>query len=558
MSRYDGVTELHDLFDRHWRHLMEDLPELATYTGWHEHHDRWTDMSADAVERRRREAGDALAALRTIDRDFLSDADKLSYDLFEAQERMAVDAARFPAELLPLDQLEGPQNDVPFLLSAMPTQTDAQLGDYLSRLRAIPAVLEQTCALMDRGLAAGLSVPAICLRDVPEQIDAHLDDDVFTSPELTPLAGAPQAARDEAAALMREQIQPAFRALREYVTGTYTPAARETIAFTDVPDGEEWYAERVRYHTTTDMTPKQIHEMGMAEVGRITAAMQSVMEEIGFSGSKDDFAEHLRTDPRFYFESPDALLAFYRDIAKRIDPAVPSLFRLMPRLPYGIVAVPPEQAPSAPAAFYLQGSVHLGRAGMFYANTYDLSARPSWNMESICLHEAVPGHHFQITLAQEMEDLPEFRKQSLHCTAYIEGWGLYCESLGADMGMYTDPYQRYGALDAELLRAIRLVTDSGMHAFGWTRERAIDFFLEHSPMPKHEIVSEVDRYIVLPGQALAYKVGELEIQALRRRAAERLGDAFDVRGFHDEVLRHGALPLGVLSSLVDGWIASAA
>ena len=550
-ERYRDLEGLHDLFDRHWRHLMEEHPETATYVGWHEHHDRWTDMSVDAVERRRREAGDALAALRTIDRAALDEQDRLSYDLFEAQEQLQIDALRFPSELLPLNQLDGPQNDVPFLLSAMPTETDAQLGDYLARLRRVPELLEQSRALMDLGLERGCSVPRICLRDVDEQIATHLTEDPLAAPELVPLADAPAAAREEAAAIVREQVQPAFRALRQYLADRYLPAARETIALTDLPDGVEWYAERVRYHTTTDLSPQEIHDIGTAEVARITAAMRDVRDELGFTGTADEFTDHLATDARFYFDSEGALLTFYRDIAKRIDPAVPKLFRLLPRLPFGIVPVPPEQAPSAPGAFYLPGSLSLGRPGSFYANTYDLPSRPSWNMESICLHEAVPGHHFQISIAQEMDGLPEFRKQSLHCTAYVEGWGLYCESLGDELGMYDDPYQRYGALDAELLRAIRLVTDTGMHALGWSRDRAIDYFAEHSPTPKHEAIVEVDRYIVLPGQALAYKIGELKIKELRARTSARLGAAFDVRDFHDEVLRHGALPLGVLELLVE-------
>lgn len=553
-DRYRGVTGLDDLFDRQWRGVMEDTPEMATYLGWHEFHDRFTDLSTDAIARRRHELSEPLDALRAIDRSSVDEEHRLSYDLFARQRLMEIDAARFPVELLALDQLEGPQNDIPFLLSAMPLRTDAQHGDYLARLRKIPELLEQQQVLLTAGIAAGITAPAICLRDVPAQIDAHLVDDLDQVPELVPLAGAPETVRAEAAAIVRERVQPAFRALRTFVTETYLPSARDTIALTALPDGDDWYVERVRYHTTTDLTPKEIHEIGVAEVHRIGAAMHAVMDQIGFTASLVEFAEVLRTDPRFYFQTADALLAFYRDIAKRIDPAVPQLFRLMPRLPFGIVPVPPEQAPSAPGAFYLQGSAELGRPGQFFANTYDLASRPSWNMESICLHEAVPGHHFQIAIAQELDGLPRFRRAALHCTAYIEGWGLYCESLGPDLGMYTDPYQRFGALDAELLRAIRLVTDTGMHALGWSRDQAIAYFEEHSPMPKHEIVVEVDRYIVLPGQALAYKVGELKIQELRRRAADRLGDHFDIRSFHDEVLRHGALPLGMLESVLDEWI----
>jgi uncharacterized protein (DUF885 family) len=341
------------------------------------------------------------------------------------------------------------------------------------------------------------------------------------------------------------------------VTGTYLPACRDTIALTELPDGAEWYAERVRAHTTTELTPEEIHETGLAEVRRIAAEMDRVMGSTGFTGDRTAFARHLRTDPQFYFESEDDLLAFYRDIAKRVDPGVVRLFSRLPRLPFGIVPVPPEQAPSAPAAYYMPGSLDLGRAGMFYANTHDLSSRPRWNMESICLHEAVPGHHFQIALAQETEGLPPFRAQSLSCTAYVEGWGLYCESLGDELGLYEDPYQRYGSLDAELMRACRLVLDTGMHALGWTRQEAIDFFTEHSPSPEADLIVEVDRYIVWPGQALAYKVGSLKIQELRDRAAAATGDRFDLRAFHDEILRHGALPLGMLERVIDEWLAPA-
>ena len=541
-SRYVGVSDLHDLFDRHWRGVMEDHPETATYVGWHEFHDRWTDLSADAIDRRRRAASEPLDALARVDRGL----DPLSADLFEALVQSDVDASAFPSELLPLDQLEGPQNDIPFLLSAMGVETDAQHADYLARLRGIPTVLEQTRALLERGLAAGYSVPAICLRDVPEQFDAHFPHDVADSPELVPLAGAPEAVREEAAAVVREQVQPALRALQQYVAESYVPGCRDTIAFTALPDGHEWYAERVRHHTTTDLTPQEIHDIGHAEVTRITAGMHAVMQETGFTGSTAEFATFLQTDPRFYFDTPEALLAFYREINDRVQPAIPSMFRLTPKTPLEIVSVPPEQAPSAPAAFYLQGSSVLNRPGRFFANTYDLSSRPSWQMEATCLHEAIPGHHFQLALAQEMEGMPDFRKNPLGCTAYIEGWGLYCESLGPELGMYTDPYQRYGMLEAELLRAIRLVTDTGMHALGWTRDQAIAFFEEHSPMPHHDVVVEVDRYIVLPGQALAYKVGQLKLQELRARWA-----AHDLRDFHEEVLRHGALPLDVLERLVD-------
>lgn len=547
------MTELHDLFDRHWSHLMAEFPELATMTGWHEGHDRWTDVSIDAVERRRREAGRWLAEARQVDATGLDEVDRRSLEMFLAVEQAEVDAAAFPAAYLPLNQMEGPHLDPPFFLGVMGKDSPKELDDLLGRLRAVPTVVEQTMDLLRRGLELGVTPPQICLREVPNQLELHLTPG-DTNPFLTAFAEAPEGVRNEAAAIVAEQIVPVMQRLTELVTDTYLPSCRETIALADLPDGRDWYAERVRYHTTTDLTPEEIHEIGQAEVRRIVNEMDRVMGETGFTGDRKAFAEHLRTDPMHYFETEAELLGFYRDIAKRVDPATARLFSRLPRLPFGIQAVPAEQAPSQPAAYYMPGSLELGRAGMFYANTYDLKSRPKWNMESICLHEAVPGHHFQIALAQETEGLPMFRRQSLTCTAYVEGWGLYCETLGTEMGLYEDPYQRYGSLDAELMRACRLVLDTGMHALGWSRQQAIDFFVEHSPSPEHDLIVEVDRYIVWPGQALSYKVGSLKIQELRERAAAAKGDAFDLRAFHDEVLRHGALPLGMLERVIDDWI----
>ena len=550
------MTDLHDIFDRAWAHTMDEYPEAATMTGWRTGHDRWTDQSVDAVERRRREAGQFLEEARQVDPAGLDEVDRRSHEMFLAVEQAGVDAAAFPAAYLPLNQLEGPHLDPAFLLSVMGTDSPAELDDLLSRVRGVPDLVDQTIELLHRGLAMGLTPPAICLREVPQQIAQHLTTDPHRNPLLTAVAGAPDDVRAEAAAIVAERCLPAYQRLHDVITGTYLPACRETIALSDLPDGRDWYAERVRYHTTTDLTPEEIHETGQAEVRRIVAEMDEVMATTDFAGDRTAFAEHLRTDPSLFFASEDDLLGFYRDIAKRIDPGVVRLFSRLPRLPFGIVPVPPEQAPSQPAAYYMPGSLELGRAGMFYANTYDLTSRPRWNMESICLHEAVPGHHFQIALAQETEGLPLFRRQSMTCTAYIEGWGLYCESLGDELGLYEDPYQRYGALDAELMRACRLVLDTGMHALGWSREQAIDFFTSHSPSPAHELTVEVDRYIVWPGQALAYKVGSLKIQELRARAAVAQGDRFDLRAFHDEVLRHGALPLGMLEHVIDEWLAA--
>ncbi len=552
---------LQRLFDVAWRHLMDDRPDAATFLGWPEGGDRLPDMSLAAAERRRGEAAAPLRALASIDPQAFEAEDRLSHDVFATLHRSEADAAAFPGALLAVTQLEGPQNDLALLLGAMPTGSASDRHDLLARLRAVPTLVDQTIELLAEGRRQGITPPRITLRAVPAQVEAHLVDDPGASPLLAPFRGLPPSVpAGEAAELLREaeavlaaEVTPAFARLHAELVDRYLPAARETTALAALPDGRDWYDHLVHHHTTTDLSAEEIHELGVAEVTRIGTEMDRVRSSTDYQGPADGFADHLRSDPRFFFDSEEALLAGYRDIAKRIDPEVVRLFGRLPRLPFGVVAVPAEMAPSAPVAFYLEGSLALARPGRFFANTSDLGSRPSWNMESLCLHEAVPGHHFQITLAQELDDLPEFRRRGLF-TAYVEGWGLYCESLGEELGLYTDAYQRFGALDAEMLRAIRLVVDTGMHALGWSRERAIAYFGEHSVTPEHDIVVEVDRYLVLPGQALAYKVGERKLTELRTRASTRLGPAFDVRAFHDELLAHGALPLDVLERLIEQWV----
>ena len=552
---------LHRLFDVVWHHLMDERPDAATFLGWPEGGDRLPDLSLDAVERRRTEAGEPLRVLATIDTEALGDEDRLSRDVFATLQHSEADGAAFPGDLLAVTQLEGPQNDLALLLGAMPRSGAGHRRDLLARLRAVPELVDQTIELLAEGRRLGITPPRITLRHVPTQVEAHLSDDPGASPLLAPFKHLPSSVpTDEAAEILEDaqavvagEVGPAFARLHAELVDSYLPAARESTALSALPEGRDWYDHLVRHHTTTDLSAEEIHELGVAEVARIGADMERVRTSTDYRGPPDGFADHLRSDPRFFFDSEDALLATYRDIAKRIDPEVVRLFGRLPRLPFGVVAVPAEMAPSAPAAFYLEGSLALARPGRFFANTSNLPSRPSWNMESLCLHEAVPGHHFQITLAQELDGLPEFRRRGLF-TAYVEGWGLYCESLGGELGLYTDAYQRFGALDAEMLRAIRLVVDTGMHALGWSRERAIAYFAEHSVTPEHDIVVEIDRYLVLPGQALAYKVGERKLTELRARAATRLGAAFDVRTFHDELLAHGSLPLHVLERLVEGWI----
>jgi uncharacterized protein (DUF885 family) len=462
--------------------------------------------------------------------------------------------------------MQGAQQDVArfLMLAASGAAGVAAFENMLARLEAVPALLEQVTELMRRGIDSGITPPRVTLRDVPAQILSQAPAETAGSPLLRAFERIPDSVpaadrerlRREAARIYEAKAAPAFRALHEFFTAEYLPGTRETIALRDAPDGEAWYAFLVRQSTTTRLTPQEIHHIGLGEVARIRALMEEVVRSVGFAGGFAEFTRHLRTDARFFFERAEDLLAAYRDIAKRADPELVRLFGRLPRLPYGVRPVPAYAEKSQTTAYYEPGSPEAGRPGYFYANTYDLRSRPKWEMEPLALHEAVPGHHLQIALAQELPAMPEFRKHGFY-TAYVEGWGLYAESLGAEMGFYQDPYAVFGQLTYEVWRAIRLVVDTGIHALGWSRQQAIDYFIANAGKAEHDIVVEVDRYIVWPGQALAYKVGELKLKELRAWAQRELGEAFDVRAFHDEVLGEGALPLDVLEERVRAWAARA-
>lgn len=543
-----------------WERTMVESPEYATFVGYPGQNGRWTDRSLSAIRRRRRALADPLRAIRSIDRARLSERDRLNYDLFRRNAEEEVEGARFPEEYLPINQMGGPQY-LADVIAVMPTRTTRDYVDILARLDSIPTVVDQTIALLDSGLAKGVTPPRVTLRDVPAQIGALLTDDPLASALLVPFtklpASVPPAERERlrAAAVrsFRERAAPAYTRLRAYLETTYLPRARESIAASALPDGPAWYAFDVRRETTTRMTPGEIHERGLAEVKRIRAEMDSVIHAVGYTGSFADFVQFLRTDPRFYYTDSASLVQGYRDIAKRIDPGLVKLFGTLPRLPYGVETIPSFQAKSQTTAYYQQGSPDGARAGTYFVNTYALDTRPKWEMEALSLHESVPGHHLQISLAQELRGVPEFRRYGGY-TAFVEGWGLYAESLGPELGMYRDPYSKFGQLTYEMWRAIRLVLDTGIHSMGWTRQQAIDYFAANSAKTKHDIEVEVDRYIVWPGQALAYKTGELEIRALRAHAAAELGDRFDLRAFHDELLGQGALPLDLLDARMRAWV----
>ncbi len=560
-DRISEEARLHRLLELSWDWRMAESPEWATYVGYPGHNDRWTDWSEEAIERRRQETRLQLGALDSIDRARLSEADRINYDLFRKDLDEQIEGFRFPDHYIPINQMQGVQQDAARLVTMMPATSPDDYEAIIARLDTLSRVIDQTIALMNLGLEKKLTPPRITLRDVPGQVKNMLFDDPMSSPLLRAFGEFPDTVPEKdreplrlsAVEAYKKKIRPAFERLHAFLVEEYLPNSRESIAMTEVPDGDAWYAYNVRLMTTTKMSPKEIHAVGLREVKRIRVEMDRVIEQTGFEGTFGEFTTFLRDDPRFYFEREEDLLQAYRDIAKRADPELAKLFGRLPRLPYGVRRVPAYAEKSQTTAYYSGGSLEAGRPGYFYANTYALDSRPKWEMEALTLHEAVPGHHLQIALAQELESMPDFRKFGGY-TAFVEGWGLYAESLGDDMGFYQDPYSKFGQLTYEMWRAIRLVVDTGMHSLGWSRQRAIDYFKENAGKAEHDIVVEVDRYIVWPGQALAYKLGELKIKELRARAEKKLGSRFDVRAFHDAVLENAAVPLDLLEGYFDEWL----
>jgi len=558
----NDTERLQKLFSDDWTWRMREYPEFATNVGYPGQNDRWTDMSLAAIERRKQHAHELIKNIKSINRANLSENDKLNYDLFLRRIQEDLDGQRFPSEYLAVNQMGGVQQDVPNTISSMPMFSVKDYENILARLHAAPLLIDQVIVLLNRGLEQQITPPAITLRDVPQQVENLINDDPLQSPFMRPFDKMPesfsstdrQRLQSEALRIISQEVIPAYRKLHDFLTVAYLPKTRESIGLSALKDGKEWYAYNACVFTTTSMTPEEIHRLGLSEVQRIRSEMEAIIDEIGFKGGFEEFIEFLRNDPQFYYTSADSLLIGYRDICKRADPELAKLFGKLPRTPYGVIPVPQYAEQSQTTAYYNAGSLPAGRPGYFYANTYALNTRPKWEMEALTLHEAVPGHHLQISLAQELEGVPEFRKHEGY-TAFVEGWALYAESLGEEMGFYTDPVSKFGQLTYEMWRAVRLVVDTGMHVMGWTRQEAIGFFKENSSKPEHDIVVEIDRYIVWPGQALAYKIGELKIKELRKFASTELGDAFNLRAFHDQVLGNGAVPLEVLEKQIKTWVA---
>jgi uncharacterized protein (DUF885 family) len=559
-----AVAELHRLFAEEWERGLRENPTFASSLGDRRWNDRWVDLSLAAIAASYEEDRRALERLRSIDRASLPPSEQLNYDLFARRYERVIEGQRFRTFLMPVSQRGGVQT-ADELHEDLRFAVTRDWEDWIARLRALPVHVEQTTALMRQGMAEGRVPARVLMERVPEQIAAQVVESPEASPFYDPFEEFPEAIpeaerarlRAAARAAIAEAVVPAYRRFQAFFDGEYLPAGRASIAARDLPDGEAFYAYRVRSFTTTDLTPQQVHDIGLAEVARIRGEMEKVIAQVGFAGGFAEFLHFLRTDPRFYFSDPQELLAEYRSTTKRIDPELVKLFGRLPRSPYGVRPIPDTIAPDTTTAYYNQPAADGSRPGWYYVNLYKPETRPKYEIEVLSVHEAVPGHHLQIALQQELGELPAFRRFGGY-TAFVEGWGLYSESLGEELGLYRDPYSKFGQLTYEMWRAVRLVVDTGMHQLGWSRERAIEYFKANAAKSELDIVNEIDRYISWPGQALAYKIGELKIKELRRRAEERLGERFDVRAFHDLVLGSGALPLDVLEQNVDAWIAAQA
>ena len=553
-------TALHALFHSEWERSLRESPETATYFGDNRYADRWTDLSPEAIAARRAATREALARLHAIDPALLDNADRLDYRVFEWQLERSIERERFHEEFQPIDQRRGVQI-ADGLAEIARFRTPADYRAWIARLRALPRHIDQTIALLREGIRTGRVPPRVLVERVVGQVDRQVVEDPLQSPFYRAFAAIPpsfpaadrEALQSQARDAVRESVVPAFRRLGAFLREEYLPKSRSSIAVSDLPDGRAYYDFLVRDFTTTTMNADEIHELGLREVARLHAALEKARADTGFQGTLAQFFADLRSNPRFYCKTPEALLERYRATAKRIDPELVKVFRTIPRQPYGVRPIPDNAAPDSTAAYYQPGAVDGTRAGYYYVNLYRPEMRPTWEMMPLSLHEAVPGHHFQFARSLELPAAPEFRRTA-YFIAYSEGWGLYAEQLGYDMGLYDDPYDRVGQLAYEMWRAIRLVVDTGMHTRGWSREKAIAYFRDNAPKTEQDIVNEIDRYIGDPGQALGYKIGQLRISALRERASRELGDRFDLRDFNDAVLATGSVPLAVLEEHIGAWI----
>ena len=546
------------ILDDEWKRGIQENPVYASYMGDKSANQDWPDISEGAVRERQKKTREVLEQIRSIDPQSLSIENQLNYRLFLYNYERSVRGQKFDSHLLTFGQRGGIQLEHE-TAEGLSFNTSQDYKDWLVRLEKLPTLIDQHINLGRLGIERKITAPNILMQRVANQIQLQLVDNPEESPFFNVFIDISENIQDRetiqsmARDVIKSKVIPAYYKLNDFFTEEYLPASRTTYGVLDLPNGFEWYENLARYHTTTDLTPDEIHEIGLSEVERIRSEMQEVIDSLGFDGSFNDFLVFLRTDPQFYYETEDELLEAYLATSKKIDPEMVSLFKVLPRTPYGIKPIPMESAPDTTTAYYMRPAADGSRAGYYYVNLYRPDVRPKYEIEVLSVHEAVPGHHLQIALAMELEGIPNFRKYSGY-TAYVEGWGLYSESLGYDIGLYSDPYSRFGALTYDMWRAVRLVVDTGMHYKGWTRQEAIDFFTANAAKTEQDIINEIDRYLVMPGQALAYKIGQLKILELKNKAKKQLGDDFDIKEFHHAVLSQGALPLAVLEENIETYL----
>jgi len=560
----EADEQLEKLYDEAWEFNLNESPELATSVGDHRANNRLDSVRVKDYLRRDKRRREFLQRLQAIDRQALSDAQKINYDMFSRKLRDAISEADFQGYLIPITNRDGFHISFPELHRRIPMESVQDYENYIGRLRDFSRYTDEHIALMRQGIERGMVLPAVSLENYRDVITPHIVSDPTRSQNYTPFKKFPESfdsdtrerLSKEAQQAISESVVPGYQRFLDFLHDEYVPAARGQIGASALPHGREYYRYRVRHFTTLDISPEEVHRIGLEEVARIRGEMGQVIEQTGFEGDFASFVQYLRSDPRFYPTSKEQLLEKTAAVLKKMDGELPRLFKTLPRMPYGIREVPAFIAPLTTAAYYMTPAGDGTRAGFYYINTYNLKSRPLYQIEALSLHEAVPGHHLQLALQQELENVPPFRRFS-GVTAFIEGWGLYSERLGLEVGFYEDPYSNFGRLSYEAWRACRLVVDTGIHYQGWTRQQAIDYMAENTGLSLHNITAEVDRYISWPGQALAYKMGELKIRQLRALAEKELGTNFDIREFHDVVLRNGAIPLDVLDAQVHAYISNA-
>jgi uncharacterized protein (DUF885 family) len=557
----DGATKsLHDLFDRDWEYQMEQNPLWASSLGDRRWNDKWPDESLTAIKAQYQHARDILKQLQRIDRARLSPADQVSYDIFEYDQQDTIEGEQFHWDLIRTNTYSGVQTSEREV-DGLRFETVKDYDDWLARLRSFPVYMDQNIALMRAGTKQRVVLPKVVGEKVLGQLNKMDFSDPTKSHFYEPFtripAAFPESDKQRLAAEARKVISdadlPAFKKLLDFIQAEYIPASFDAVGAWQIPNGNQAYAYFARTETTTQYTPEQIHQIGIKEVERIRAQMEGIKQKAGFNGSMSEFFTYLRSDPQFHLNTEKELMEYARAKAKQIDPLLIKLFRTFPRVPYGVEPIPAAVAPLMTSAYAQAAAPDGSRPGYFYVNTYKPESRPLYDFTSLTLHEAIPGHVFQMGIANDLKELPKFRRFGGY-TAYVEGWALYSESLGDELGLYDDPYVKFGALSNEMWRAVRLVVDTVIHYKHWTRQQAIDYFLAHTALSQLNVEVEVDRYISWPGQALAYKIGELKIRELRERAQKELGPKFDIREFHDVILLGGSLPLAVLEKEVDGWI----